>query len=529
MAGAVSAGAYTAGVLDFLLEALDAWEGAKKATPGEVPAHEVRLTVASGASAGSMCAAILGVAKAYQFPHVGAKASDEDQAANPFYRSWVKDIDILPLLDPSDLDRGEGISSLLNSDPLDRILAALLDFRGEPLLRPYFPPCFCLRFSLGNLKGVPYRLTFQGNATQGFDLLTHRDYLGFGLDVPSGGQLPPWLNGHRLLAAPNSSTDAGWATYGQAALASGAFPLALKARTLVRPYEDYNYRKVADPPILPCWPIPLPGPTYPFLCVDGGTMDNEPLELVHEVLAFSEPTKHNPQAGPEAKRALIMLDPFADPYTLGPEQASSVTQIIIPLLKAWKMQCRFTAEDLALAWDPNVYSRFLIAPSRGAAPQTTKHPLASGGLGAFLGFFHESFRRHDFLLGRRNAQQFLRTTFVLPMDNHLFLANPWPNNPFTKSSLVQKPTGPHLPIIPLIGDLAKEEVLPPWPAGRLDPETLRAPVRKRLDAVLTALEKDMKLGWVQKAYLGVGLLFTKGKMVDAVMAQVRSALADQKL
>ena len=56
MAGAVSAGSYTAGVLDFLIEALDAWYAAKEHRDA-VPMHEVSLEVLSGASAGGMCAA----------------------------------------------------------------------------------------------------------------------------------------------------------------------------------------------------------------------------------------------------------------------------------------------------------------------------------------------------------------------------------------------------------------------------------------------------------------------------------------
>jgi hypothetical protein len=39
---------------------------------------------------------------------------------------------------------------------------------------------------------------------------------------------------------------------------------------------------------------------------------------------------------------------------------------------------------------------------------------------ALADFFHESFRRHDYLLGRRNAQAFLRWTFALPATNDLF-------------------------------------------------------------------------------------------------------------
>jgi hypothetical protein len=55
LAGAVSAGAYTAGVIDFLIEALDAWEGAQRecaeVNPGPdtwtIPGHRGRLRISA--------------------------------------------------------------------------------------------------------------------------------------------------------------------------------------------------------------------------------------------------------------------------------------------------------------------------------------------------------------------------------------------------------------------------------------------------------------------------------------------------
>src|ERR1700742_4293803 len=83
MAGAVSAGAYTAGVLDFLTEALEEWEKAKVAFrthlknpapgvefPNPVPLHAVSIEAFSGASAGGMCAAIAAVMIQRPFVHV---------------------------------------------------------------------------------------------------------------------------------------------------------------------------------------------------------------------------------------------------------------------------------------------------------------------------------------------------------------------------------------------------------------------------------------------------------------------------
>ena len=58
----------------------------------------------------------------------------------------------------------------------------------------------------------------------------------------------------------------------------------------------------------------------------------------------------------------------------------------------------------------------MIAPKRDAPPPEarTRAHLACGSVGGFGGFLCEDFRAHDFQLGRRNCQQFLRTTFALP-------------------------------------------------------------------------------------------------------------------
>mgnify|MGYP000712257296 FL=1 len=64
LAGAVSAGAYTAGVLDFLIEALEAWY-ADKQDGKDVPRHEIKIRVIAGASAGAITGAITATALRY--------------------------------------------------------------------------------------------------------------------------------------------------------------------------------------------------------------------------------------------------------------------------------------------------------------------------------------------------------------------------------------------------------------------------------------------------------------------------------
>ena len=68
LAGAISAGAYTAGVLDFLFQALDEWDR-QRGKPG-VPDNRVALKVVAGASAGAITGALGAVALARGFQPV---------------------------------------------------------------------------------------------------------------------------------------------------------------------------------------------------------------------------------------------------------------------------------------------------------------------------------------------------------------------------------------------------------------------------------------------------------------------------
>ncbi len=149
----------------------------------------------------------------------------------------------------------------------------------------------------------------------------------------------------------------------------------------------------------------------------------------------------------------------------------------------------------------------MIAPKRDApAPEArTRVHLACGSVGGFGGFLCEDFRAHDFQLGRRNCQQFLRTTFALPDEeanrNPLF-ATGWTEAARAHFRIVEgadgleRPRGEtpdagdkvYLPIIPLWGTAAEEVPLMDWPRyGPVQLETLRGQFTKRLDAVIRRL------------------------------------------
>ena len=70
LGGTVSAAAYTAGVVDFLIQALDAWTVAKN--KGDGPNHKAIFKIFAGTSGGALTSVLLGRILASAFPHVDA-------------------------------------------------------------------------------------------------------------------------------------------------------------------------------------------------------------------------------------------------------------------------------------------------------------------------------------------------------------------------------------------------------------------------------------------------------------------------
>ena len=113
MAGAISAGAYSAGVFDFLIQALDEWEKAKKTDAGSVPNHRVVIPVISGASAGGITAA-LGILAVGAERRPQTKDDTQPHCALPaLYEAWVNRISFARMLEGEDLEEKGRLASLL--------------------------------------------------------------------------------------------------------------------------------------------------------------------------------------------------------------------------------------------------------------------------------------------------------------------------------------------------------------------------------------------------------------------------------
>lgn len=546
LAGAVSAGAYTAGVIDFLIEALDTWEAQKvqcaKSNPDprtwNIPGHRVRLRVVSGASAGAMTAAISSVALGYQFQHVHPGA---DGSHNPLYKPWVKDIDISKLLQTQDFtDANAPVVSLLDSSALLTILQAAMDYKGPATQsRPYLDKSVRFIFTEGNLRGIPYFLAMQGNTLDGLGMLAHSDFQSFLIGYGGSGGTRQRAD-DITPAFPNNFNDANWHALGMAALSSGAFPIGLAPRVITRKGTDFDYRFVVvpgdqdtSPPQIAClkpqWSAQSCGAPNPYTTavVDGGTMDNEPLELARTDLAGL--LGRNPRNGELANRATLLIDPFPDlAGTIDAADRGQKLDILnagIGLMGAWKDQARFDPVDLALAGDENTFSRFLVAPDRGNSPGSNGFALACGALGGFSGFLAERYRHHDYMLGRRNCQQFLRTHFCLPTLNEPVFQVVNPQLKEKSQWLVPSPQGPCLPIIPLMDALSTEEPLVEWPSGVFQPDSLRSPISARLSVVADrVLRTSVHLNWFWRTVAKLGLARVESTAVDKVIQVIQQEL-----
>ena len=551
MAGAVSAGAYTAGVLDFLIEALDEWYDARetqRAQHGDdlaswtIPAHDVKLDVLSGASAGGMCAAISAVALQEEFDHVHQTGWPADAAANRMYRSWVQTIDVLPLLGTVDLPERDGpVHSLLDSTPIEKI--ANLELQPQPgraRRREWIAEQLAVILTLSNLRGVPYSVDRANDGSFEERIAFHADRIQFAV----GNTTAP------IDSIPLNPADAGdpnWPVLRTAAMATGAFPVMLSSRVLTRQRGEYDNRLwnvnnsrpengecQSQVTIQPAWGE-APPTAIQNVYVDGGVTNNNPFECAREFLVRAAGNAgHNPRDPQQANAAVISVAPFPGEEPFDPNysaaQQSELFAVVKGLLSTLISQTRFQGEDLRLTKDENVSSRFAIAPSDDSAGEFPA--LLCGSLGAFGGFVDQKFRDRDYQLGRYNCQQFLRRHFALPGDN-VTIAEGLKKKPDLQASFdaqysfVEGGTRWY-PVIPLMPRLQAKLDLPPRVNFKTTPakiEQVAAAATDRLKSVLHALLNEpgeTHGGWS----FAISAIFDLGGAAK-IRGKIRDALTEQ--
>ncbi len=263
MAGAVSAGCYTGGAMDYLLEILDLWYDQKKkqaegsedeAFKGVIPPHDVIIDAIGGASAGGMTSSmsVIEFLKKHRTPITKENPINSVIEKNTFYKSWVNMDDdeqartLEKMLTTGDLINS--VPSLLNSKSIDEIADNAFPEKGnlnEALknLPPYVSKDLELILSLSMLNGIPLEVDFRTPITKdepaGGDTPRHATWEHFTLGHFKLGKAEE--PGYRWLNPFDSKAKQTWL---KSTIATGAFPIGLASRYFTD--EDFDDEYIKD-------------------------------------------------------------------------------------------------------------------------------------------------------------------------------------------------------------------------------------------------------------------------------------------
>ncbi|MFC3415167.1 patatin-like phospholipase family protein [Algoriphagus hitonicola] len=547
LAGAISAGAYTAGVLDFLIEALDEWEKRKKkGDPKSVPQHQVKLSVIGGASAGGMTGMISAFSLQKEFDPVHLSQPDlyQPRPDNPLYQAWVDQLEeeLSPgqlsmfdlLLDPGDLDKNMA-QSLLNSTFVRKIADKILDAQVETSISRGFVADELKIFStLTNLKGLEYSLDFKGDKLENdpYRIYDHRDFACFSL---GSRVFPGW---ERMDFTHPEMLE----RYKLAAIGTGAFPIGLSPVKMAR-----NGKLMQELPWLSHVSAGggnrFPTDWYESTFVDGGMMNNEPFEKVRDALLqlLGYEKEHSVQDYSKFESTVLMVDPFPS-TTNFIQPGSSLLGYAGNVLSALMNQARIKPEHLINSLTSEMAGQYVISPIRYQRVNGEEKKIegakaiACGSLDGFGGFLSKKFRIHDFFLGRANCEKFLRDHFTVPLDEK----NPIFERGYAEISAELKPhfmsttdKKPGVQIIPLFSERKTQPEMPYWENEEQWPtlsihelERYRPLLKKRIEQVILKSVSLNRLDYI-KLWAGAKI-FLNGKISSTLMQAMNHSLNGHK-
>jgi hypothetical protein len=575
MAGAVSAGAYTAGFMDYLLEALSAWEAAKKeheTNPhSPIPNHHVIIDAIGGASAGGMVSMIttLALCSGKIEP---VRAVSNTKTGNILYDSWVflDDDDSLydgsgkgkttfeKMLSNDDFHDNKSAPSLLNSKPIDRIAEQIFESLPEDAsatnLPNYISKDLRVLLTVTSLRPLDYKVNFSKikskflDSTPGHHISNHDIVAHFKLKYDEIADRNKFLPFRPFTKNPvNASGEALKSNRDfliKVTKATGAFPVGLAPR-----YFDVEFpmayvsnslkeRKAFNAQMDIELKLDEEG-DFQFTAVDGGVINNEPFDEVLRCLVAN----HGPEDPVNPKYGTLLIDPFPNfeneiLYDTPNYQKNTIMDVIGGLIPTILNQARNKHHD---TYGIGLF-KLMAFPRKlklGKLEEVDHPPLATGGIGGFGGFIDIEFRKHDFFLGRKNAKNFLRGIMFMEYDKED------PNNLFYNVSkeavkkfrkIVKQEDGTKKIFMPIIPDVTKldpnDDANPSsyevQDFPKLDKkvfERLEKPIRNRVKAILKAELNDKLSGWLWGLAKGLVISKLSKKITKWVMTTIEKDFA----
>ncbi len=577
MAGAVSAGAYTAGFMDYMLEALSNWEAAKvknrelidqgKKPDLKIPMHDVSINVLGGASAGGMVSMITALSffKGNLNP---VKQPSYKKTGNVLYDSWVfLDDDFNEttgelskfgrssfekMLDTEDIDSSKGIPSLINSKPIDRIAERIFEgitSRNSVKNFPnYVSKDLRVILTITSLKPISYIVNFSRlksaflDSTPGHKINNHEVVAHFKVNYKAKEDRNNYLN-----FSLKKEKDRNLLI--KATKATGAFPFGLAPRH----FEDefswtyisnslkrrIQFKRKMDVKLF------KKSKHFKFTGVDGGTINNEPFDEVLNTLQdkFGIPDPENPQFG------TVMIDPFPSfEGEMNSDDANAYQTSVFDVLGKIVPTILNQARNKRNETFGKRFFKLLVFPIKWERYRVLKDhpPLATGGIGGFGGFLNIDFRIHDFFLGRNNARNFLRSYLCLEYDanNPSYLYKNLETRAF--NAFKRKYTDPetketkfYMPIIPDL-NLIEERKAGTASPYRYDVDefpkldrtwlaSLKKPMKRRVKAIIVKLKKANVSKWYLKFAVTLFSGFLAGKITTMILKKIDEDFKARKM
>lgn len=462
IAGAVSLGAYEAGVVVELLEILAAHNAACDKLE-----DKIYVDVLTGASAGGMTATIISQKLLF------CPQSLSGPADNDLYQAWVKEVDIVDLLKTSS---DEAEFSILSSARIEEISRKFLidrykiglnvPHKPHPVIDPEDARLY-LGLAMSNLNGITYKLPI----ASGGDLPYTRFQDEFVVQAPIDANNP----------AHNTADF--WEPLRNAAVACGSFPFAFRPKELLRDASQYKVPLDFKKPI-------FPNTGMRFAYTDGGLFQNEPIGLAKNLVdlidhhqndnrfflfiapglrdmadlpinaararlldtgkalvnaIFNQARYRDLEHIEEMNKRIDLFDyqakklqedlreskilieslvsgvtailslifPRAQNQTKSGEQIENENRLRIQFSKEYQELSDISATKA----DHWIEAVLLLETVAGLGPRDkmivyaitdNSSDLAGGDFFAFSGFFDESFREHDYCQGRRSARKFFQ-------------------------------------------------------------------------------------------------------------------------
>lgn len=560
MAGSISAGAYTAGVMDYLFEALNNWYDQKGKGDPSVPDHDVLIDVFGGSSGGGITAAIGLFA---QQEKIGSMRLSENKPVNDgsynlLYDTWVQmtgsnDV-FAEMLDTSDV-KMEYVPALMNSGFIDTIAGYfktyLNKYNGQPFTtKPYINSRAELFLTLFNITGIKYELLAKASAEGVIRqyAVEHRDIAHFRVSshYENDGRMPMDTYNKDIIDILIDS-----------AMATGAFPCGLSSRFVSRPkryvwenpYINRNGRFPWNKIKLDTEGQDTDFETdgkeiYRSLNADGGVANNEPIEMARLILQGIRKDMYGDSYKNCDNTSIILIDPFPSfdsPFEKPGSAHQHLPRFAVDVIMAMQSQLLFDAKTMLDAYNNANNGLYLVAPSKdGYKPE---HAIACGSLGGFGGFLSVDFRIHDFFLGRQNCHNFLRKYFVVNLDEagdqkHDVSAviNGY-NNPAAIGRYARKDADGNR-IVPIIPDMTiqkpedatdKRFELPLYHFERLSDTGLNhyfSMLERRFAAVLGNLKKTHGIA---EMALAMGIKTYEDNIADSILTYIKNDLKKRKL